>query len=163
MFCNWWKHVGQIIPVFDILFQIVNFDATFESGRKWVILSEEKSGLLDIWWLLALGFLQGYWPFFFHIASSFNSLKTFLVHAGLFGVSMIQQTLTWITGSSACMCDLFALVGVRGLGFKSQTEGLLQSAQNLTPEQPWSRHKAWHLMVAGLVVTMLDASSCLTA
>ena len=44
-----------------------------------------------------------------------NTLKilTFTVHAGLF-VSRIQGTLTWITGSLICVCDLFACVYTQG-------------------------------------------------
>ena len=51
------------------------------------------------------------WWFFFCIASNFNFIRLwhFSYMPGYFGVSVIHWTLTWATGSLACICNLFCM------------------------------------------------------
>ena len=67
-----------------------------------------------------------------------------------FGVTIIHSTLTWTTGSVACLCDLLRAHahGGRGGGgggalFIVSLEGLfVESAGNLTPEKSQDGRKA---------------------
>ena len=67
---------------------------------------------------------------------------------GYFGVFLIDQTLTWTTGSltCACVCDVFACVYTGGVWF-IVWRTFVKFAQNLTPEKSWSGCKAYHITV----------------
>ena len=79
---------------------------------------------------------------------------------GYFGVSTISQTLTWITGSLTCVCDLFACMHTGGPRVSEWLWKSLHEISHWRNPRP-DRRKAYHITVTRYAFGD-HARSCLT-